>query len=163
MPCETFQNLPLFWHKNWLIKKYHATSQKFYIIVVVLALFFNFKSFVLFQPRKEETWLLTQLICLLRKQPHNDFHYRTWNWFCYDNCCICNCCKILFVEIQNWNSKKSILQKRLLSKYIEKLERLCNNNQFQVTWSISGLLSRYGVFFHSIFIRKPFNLSPCSI
>ena len=72
--------------KNWLMKKYHATSQKFYIIVV-LALFFNFSSSVLFQPRKEETWLLTQLICLLRKQPHNDFHYRTWNWFCYDNCC----------------------------------------------------------------------------
>ena len=98
---------------------------------------------MLFQPRKEETWLLTQLICLLRKQPHNDFHYRTWNWFCYDNCCICNCCKILFVEIQNWNSKKLILQKRLLSKYIEKLERLCN----RVTIINFRLLDPFLVFF----------------
>ena len=43
------------------------------------------------------------------------------------------CCKILFLlRFQNWNSKKLIRQKKLLSKYIEKLERLCNNHQLQV-------------------------------
>ena len=175
------------------------------------------------------------MICLLRKQPHNDFHYRTWNWFCYDNCC---CWEFvskemapsyhywnsispirrffiifllqdpLFVEIPKLEFKKVDSAKETsLSKYIEKLERLCNfrfyneyivfisvffsdlNDKsryskqkvsdgpvhyievwvylkelyYRVTWSISRFLSRDGVFFHSIFIRKPFNLSPCSI
>ena len=165
------------------------------------------------------------MICLLRKQPHNDFHYRTWNWFCYNwgwmsqyqkklhsshftnrfvlqyvfgfsasripakdlaaekskRCCntkqlVVKCCDASD-DVQTCHTRNTgpmlkcmlacfdkcfLFEWQLTSEafffLFQTLPIIVYSIYYRVTWYISrSLLDR--VFFHSIFIQKPFNLS----